>query len=761
MKLPLFAGVITSLGISLHSASADLMKSVDGEIHPVIRYYEGTDETKELTLPLQDGAKISDDNNAEWQLSLTENSVDDQVDTRDYQLTWTLKKGEAPAAAVGIEFSFANWSPKNFVFVPAAVYDGNRFSVKNIPYPPYWYDKTEWRKDMPVTMTNQPTLGLNAGPGKIELTTGSASTPLMAFQSPDKKRAWIVQTTQGSQWGDHGMTIEENRERNHACFSITAPAVRSKRATGAGFAPSGDLPAHWKTGDSASIHFRVYSFEAPALKDMLKRFSEVRKDMGTASRKEELPYSEAWNLLNKLFQDNRWDERINMYCLSKPTEDHRSWNYIWQLGWCGGGQVTLPFLTHGCELSKERAMKNLEVIFTKTQAPSGFFKAYGNGEKFAGFGFGSALKNNETFVRSQGDWLYMAQRQFQALESSGKTVPPHWKSGIQKQADAFVKLWKKEGQWGQFVDVETGELCIGNSTAGAIVPGGLALASQAFKNPLYLKIAQEAARKLYNDFVVKGYTTGGPGEILSTPDSESAFALFESFLTLYEVTSDKEWLTYAAEHLPLCASWIVSHDYQFPKHSALGKAGTRSCGSFWASVANKHSAPGICTWSGDSLLKYYRATQDTRALTLLTDIAHGLPQYISRADRTLGNLPPGGICERVNLSDWEGKNQIGGNLFGSCSWVETAVLLTVTQIPGIYAQPDTGVYAVFDNIHVEKRESPKGKLNLRLTNPTRFPAEVSIFSESSADAQKIKSVFLSKDTPSIYLSPNETKEISL
>lgn len=61
-------------------------------------------------------------------------------------------------------------------------------------------------------------------------------------------------------------------------------------------------------------------------------------------------------------------------------------------------------------------------------------------------------------------------------------------------------------------------------------------------------------------------------------------------------------------------------------------------------------------------------------------------------------MPPGGSCERVNLSDWEGKENVGGSIFGSCSWVECAMALTVTEIPGIYVQPDKDVLAVFDNI---------------------------------------------------------------
>lgn len=732
--------------------------SAEGEIKPVVRYYQGTKMINELALKPENGASVTGVDGAEWKLTLKSTAVAGQKDTRDYELTWTLQKGEATQAAVGVEFPFKQWSAANFVFVPAAVYNGNKFAVKNIGYPPYWYDKKEWRLDMPTTTTVQPTLGTDNGPGKIELNTGSTSTPLMAFYSPDKQQAWMVLTTQGSRLGNHGLFIEENEGRTEAKFTITAPAVREKRALGAGFADSGDLAANWKPGESVTIRFRVYAYKASDLQAMYKRFSEVRKDLNPVVRREVLPFSEVWNLVNNLFQQDRWDENINMFCLSKPAKGN-TWNFIWQLGWCGGGQATLPMMMQGSDMVKERTLSNLEVIFSKSQARSGFFNAFGNGEEFVGFGYGKPLQNNETFVRSQGDWLYMAQRQFQVIESTGGKVPAHWKSGLAKQAAAFASLWNKYGQFGQFVDVETGEMCIGNSTAGAIVCGGMALASKTFNQPAYLDIAKKAARKYHSDYVLKGYTTGGPGEILSTPDSESAFGLFESFMTLYEVTGDKEWLACASDLLPICASWTASFDYVFPENSSMGRIGARSCGSVWASVANKHSAPGICTWSGSSLLNYFRASADRRALDLVTDIAHGLPQYISRADSPVGNMPPGGVCERVNTSDWEGKDQVGGNIFSSCSWVETGALLTAAQLPGLYVQPDKGLFAVLDNIQVEKIGQAKRKLNLRLTNPTKFPADVKVLSESSAKAIGNATPVNPAGMQIVHLQPGETKDM--
>lgn len=739
-QIPITSLVIAALIATLIRGSAADSKVKDqwniltaaqavGEMHPFVQ----DSRTKhELLMDMRDGAVATDSNGVTWRFGVESAAVAVQPDAKDYRLTWVMKKGQVDSASVGLIFEFKEWSPENFVFVPAAVYDGNRFDIKQIGYPPYWYNPDEWRIDMPTTMTANPTLGRGPGGGQIRLTTGDASVPLLAYQSPAKKVGWMVQTTQGGRFGNHKLLIEEDTGRSTARFEIFTPA------------------ASWKAGETVTIPIRVYHFKAGTRTEMLRRFLSARKDLNPAVRKEELPFSAAWILLSDLYNDYRWDERTGLYWFS-DVGPGKSWNNIWQLGWCGGGQVTLPMLIQGNEQTRQRALRNLDIIFTKTQAPSGFFYAIGNGDEFASFGFWENFKYNECLIRSQGDWLYMAQRQFQQIKAEGGKVPEIWIAGLKKEADAFARLWDKYEQFGQFVDVVTGDLCIGGSTSGAIVPGGMALASQTFQEPRYLKIAEAVARKYYKEFVLAGYTTGGPGEILSAPDSESAFGLFESFMALYEITGNSEWLQYAEELLPICASWTVSYDYHFPPNSAMGKIDAHSCGAVWANVQNKHGAPAICTWSGDCLLKYYRATGDRRALDLLTDIAHGVTQYISQSDHAIGSMRPGGMCERVNLSAWEGPGNVGGNIFGACPWVETATLLTVTQLPGIYVQPDKGLVVAFDNVRVEELSHFGNTVKFRLVNPTKFAADVSVLVESGLYARQTVGSFVLKPLPVVHL----------
>lgn len=724
------------------------------DIKPKVRYHEGRKVVESTTFNALNSSSVTDAKGCQWSLKSVKKKVAADNMATDYTLTWKLKKGLATNVSFSVDFEMDDWSPENYVFVPAIVYDGNRFEAKKIDYPPFWYDKSEWRLDMPTTFAaHNPSLGKVGSPSKpIQLISGNASTPLMAYFSNKNHKVWMVQTNQGNTLGYYGMNIEENADRSKATFSITAPVVRLSEEE--------DSAVTVKEGESISISFRVYDFKAQTKNDMMNRFVDVRKDFNKSERNDVVPYSQVWTLLNNLYQTRRWDDRINMYWLSDVQEE-ATWNFIWQLGWVGGGQATFPIMILGSEEEKDRAKKNLDAIYDRCQTKSGFYYGYGDGKEFKGFGYYLPLENNIAFVRSQGDWLYLSQLQMNYLEAQGEKVKDTWKEGTRKQADAFVRLWEKYGQFGQFIDVESGDICIGNSCAAAIVPAGLALASKLYGNQHYLDVAKAGARWFYNNYVRKGYTTGGPGEILSAPDSESAFGLFESFMALHDITGDKEWLTYANELLPICISWTVSYDFDFPATSPMGKAKAHSTGSVWASVANKHSAPGICTWSGNSLLKYYRSTGDKRALELLEDIAHGLPQYVCRKECQIGEMPIGGICERVNLSDWEGKDNIGGQIFGSCSWTEVAAMLTVAQIPGIYVLTDKQQVTVFDNVKVETVKAADGKMVLKVTNPTIYPADVKIFAETSAAAQTTLLPVSVNGMQTVHLEAGETKEVNI
>jgi hypothetical protein len=404
----------------------------------------------------------------------------------------------------------------------------------------------------------------------------------------------------------------------------------------------------------------------------------------------------------------------------------------WQAGWVGGGMSTLAFLSDGVPLSCERSRKTLDTIFSTLQAPNGWIYPIMHRGTLLGDDFCHQANRNIVLVRKDADVLLFAARQILLLEKRGERISASWHEGVRRLASAFVRLWERHGQFGQFVDIGTDDILMGGTACGSSAPGGLALAGKVLGDGRCLEVAIASARSYRDRCLRRGLLNGGPGEILQNADSESAFNLLESLVTLSEVTGDAAWLDPAEECARLCASWCVSYDFHFPEGSEFARLGVRSTGSVFASVQNKHSAPGICTLSGVSLLKLYRATGNPLYLRLCREIAHGITQYLSREDRPVrscdnGNLEPGWMCERVNLSDWETKANIGAVFYGS-NWCEVSCLLTYTEIPGAWLLTDSGEVYVFD--HVEARVTGQGdSWRLALANPTRFDADVKVLAE--------------------------------
>jgi len=714
---------------------------------------------------------------ATWRCAYEMASVKGRPDAMDLRLHFRLVEGSAEQTGVSLDLEFGNWSARNYVLLPGAVYNGNRFRVQRTPYPPL-INPADRRPDLPITINDLPRLNDSAGESRLEEFTGDLSTPAVGFHSPSQQRGFWLLTDQDTRLGNLGLTVEESPDRSKGTVRVTAPLVREMRPTINGLIPSSDRGATWNTGDEVTIRTRLYSFDAPRLQNLFDRFVEIRKDLtGPTAPRHMVPLSRVWEILEDKQNRENWNENWGFYSLGARGPDEPMYS-IWQLGWVGGCQNTLAFLLAGSEVTRQRAWRNLDTILTRSQARSGFFYGMGDGQRWYSDGFGKPFDGNLSLVRKNADALYFFLKQFLLLKKQGKAVPGNWEDAVKRQADAFVTLWKRRGQFGQFIDVESGDIVIGATTSAAIAPAALALASQYYGKAEYLQVAEQAGRLFYNRDVKAGVTTGGPAEALQAPDCESAYHLLESFVVLYEITGKDEWLTAAKEQAAQFATWIVSYDYQFPHDTTFAKLRMRTTGTCWANGQNKCSVPNICTASGDSLFKLYRATGEAAYLELLRDIVQAGPEYMSRADRPipgrvseqlvnpeaggkLANLEPGWIFERVQMGDWESPGvPIGETYHATASWCEAALMLTWAEIPGLYVQPDKGLAWAFDHIDARVLSHAGDRVTVRLTNAMKFPARVRALIESSSDARKPLGFNALFGRPLIELAAGEQKDLT-
>lgn len=624
-----------------------------------------------------------------------------------------------------------DWAKENYLLMPGAVYNGNRYEVYPCEYPPFLPFNP---KNGPV-ITDVPRLEIGDGPSKLELAAGDMTTPAAGFYAPALQKGFFVTSPHRCDAGYYGYTAAENDARSRLTITLSAPVLRSKMYNMCNASLiSDDTGFNLSEGQKFDMSFSLHEFDCTSVPALFEYLAGIRKEYNASSFNCTLPFSAAFRLIEEKFNRDGWMETDGFYCLT--TKDAGGYG-CWQPGWVGGGMIESAFLSEGQPLTVGRCLDMMDFVLGKAQTPNGFFYGFYASTGFGGDSFLDKTNTSIILLRKQTDLLYFLIKQLEQIKQQG-LAPDRiagWESKVRLTADALARLWQKNGHWGQFI-TWTDECILIDGTLSCVSGcAALALAARYFSEPRYLEIASEAGEYYYRQFVAHGIANGGPGEILQNPDSESAFGALESFVTLYEATKENRWLDYAKQAARICASWCVSYNFDFPADSGFGKLGMPTIGCVWANAQNKHAAPGICTFSGDSLFRLYRYTGDLFSMQLCRDIAHAIPWFVCRPDRPIVSFDgkeqsSGWINERCNMSDWEGKSRIGEVFYGSC-WSETSMALTYTELPGIYVEIEARRVWVLDHMLAAIEEQPSG-LTLVIQNPTAFDAVVRVQSVSEA-----------------------------
>lgn len=686
--------------------------------------------------PLQGSKTTLRVNQSEWEVR--DSMLKTAKGATDHYIEFSCTAGILQQANAVVSFSFPNWNASNYVLLPAAVYNGNRFPSRRLRYSPKLHDIKDIGYDKPMIISDVPRLALPGYVSLIQERSGSMSTPSVGYYDSIHKNYFWLLTEQGNQWGDHGISLQESGDRKHMQLTIQSPVVRELFAYTIcdNQKASWDKPAQFKKGDKVRIHLRTYEHDGEHLQSLFDAFFEIRSDLShvdTIQRK--IPFSECFNRIEAKFNRQNYVPEHGYYAVGMRE------NFLqdWQIGWTGGMISTLPLLAEGSSVSKEHVLNNFHWLFKNGISPSGFFWDAGSqGINWYGGDIRNMHTKNWHLIRKSGDALWYILKQFEIMRMQHISIDPNWEAGLKGVCNAFVKLWQTNKQLGQFVDAEKGTIIVGGSSSGAIVPAGLVKAASYFQEPTYLHTAEAIGEYFYEEFTQKGISCGGPGDALQNPDSESSEALVESYIALYESTKQQKWLTRAEEAAKQFATWVVSYDYHFPDTTAFNKMHIATRGSVYANTQNKHAAPGICTASGKGLLTLYQYTHDRRYLTLLKQITQGIGQYVSHPTLKFGNAPDGWVTERINLTDWEGEGTIGYVLPIS-TWAETSLMLTYAELPGVVIDLDQKVYEAFDQVDIKRINESLSRVTFQLTNLTSFPAtiKIDIYDQKKGNTQKM------------------------
>ncbi len=674
------------------------------------------------------------------------------------RLKAVLERGAMPNGSVDLMLEDTAWNVDHYVFSPAALYNGNRY--RSIPSHRR-SDLPDAGPDMPVTIGNIPRLNIAEGQSCVQLLSGDCTTPAIGYAAIQRQWGMFWLTPQQTEAGNTGLSIFESDDRRSARLMLRAPGVREQvRYNGR---PSLDRGMLAMPGDEITLSCLIVTFQPERIADLFEQFMLWRNYYRlTPYLRHEIPFSATWQIQEDKYNRQNWVEEYGYYSVGmreSPAQD-------WQTGWVGGPNAAYALFAEGSPVTRQRALRIFDFLCDSGGiAPNGFLRGC--------FHRGQWHDDKGLFMRYQADSLYFLCKMLLLASARDSTFRPkeHWLGLIRGLAGAFCEVWERHRRMPQFVYPDSFEIWLNGTAAGALAPGGLCLAARLLGNEKYREVATQIGEYYYHAHVSTGELNGGPGDILQAIDSESAAAMLESFLTLFEETAQPVWLRYAEETAWQCASWVTSYDYEFPPESTFAKLKMSTLGTVFANVQNKHSAPGLCSLSGVAFLKLFRGTGRYDYLQLIAEIAHAIGQYMSREDRPIcdrrANKPwpvmdPGWINERVNMSDWEVRGEpheeIGvGEIFGGSTWAEVAMLLTRAELPGIYLQPDAGRVCCLDHIEATPLKSTPDAMTLRIHNPTRFPASVKVLCENSAQTAIPLGPIPGVDLPQISLAPGQSE----
>ncbi len=707
----------------------------------------------------QDEGQIIEHGTSKWKIESRVNAVDHNG--MNLEILFKLIQGSLKNASLELCWVFNDWSPEHYVLMPGAAYNGNRFESRRIAYSPKLLDPKDIGPDKPMIISDVPRLNIHDGPSTIQERSGSMTTPSMGFHNPHKRTGMWLLTPQYNGQGDYGYTISEDRGRAQAVVRVISPVVRELhkyRITDNQW-PSDDKPADFHEGDEVMMKCRIHFFDSNDVQSLFDELLPLRNAMvSNAPVTPVIPFSGTFGVQEKKFNEQNFVEKHGYYAVGMRQ------NFLqdWQIGWTGGMISTYPLLINGHAQTQENVIRNFQFLFPDGQAPSGFFWDCGESDDKQMHWYGGDIRKphakNWHLIRKSADALYYIIKQLEVMKNKSISIDSEWEKGTRKCADAFVRLWDKWGQFGNYVDSITGDVVVGGSTSAGLAPAALVLAYRYFDDNDYLRVAGQSAEYFFRDYVARGLTTGGVGDALQNPDSESAYAVLESFSVLYEETHEIRWLERTKDMARQFASWVMSYNYEFLNDCLLKRLGVGTKGTVFANTQNKHGAPGICTHSGVALLRLYRATNDPFFAELLQDITRHVTQIMSHPKRPVPDMPEGWITERISTTDWfEGLGEI---MYGS-TFAETSLMLTVAEIPAVYILPGQELIFSFDTLEANLLEITADKVHLQLTNPTVVDAEVKVMMEEEDHRTQKYNEYAMLNIPVFELPAGETKNIDL
>lgn len=131
---------------------------------------------------------------SQWQITRKISPLEKQSKYR-VEVTFRCLSRKVDHASVSLDFDFSNWSKENYVLLPAAAYNGNRYEAVRMDYLPFFVSPKQMGLNKPVMLSDQPRLNFRDGYSRIQDISGNLAIPSAGFkQVGSDKGFWLCFT---------------------------------------------------------------------------------------------------------------------------------------------------------------------------------------------------------------------------------------------------------------------------------------------------------------------------------------------------------------------------------------------------------------------------------------------------------------------------------------------------------------------------------------------------------------------------------------
>lgn len=343
------------------------------------------------------------------------------------------------------------------------------------------------------------------------------------------------------------------------------------------------------------------------------------------------------------------------------------------ISWVGGTPAGYGMLLMSDLLGKEKlrdwSVKTIDFVADNSLSPSGFsYNWYQDGVwDYQGIGATHPLYRKGIPARIVSESVFYMLKAYQYEIARGE-VHANWLRNIESNLDAVVAVWEKNGEFGyEYSDNEVA-LAQAGTPAGILWIGALALGYEATGNAKYLEVAKSAADYYYSNFLSKGLLYGGELDQDYSPDASSSAHAMAACYTLYEVTGDEVYLTFAKKAADIYSTYVMGHNVFFNPSSTVGQKGWTSLGLSTSGTRNNHITSGC--WPGfiEYLVDIYDKTGEVYYLNVAADQYQASLEGYARSEDDIANVPGMGKIKTGYGFDWIVHSDFCGGLAESHFW---------------------------------------------------------------------------------------------